>query len=209
MGAVMAPTPPPALHDRRLSRALAAGLALLVLGSAITLGGPSIARAAKPASTPTFPVPASARAPSTAAGAGAAGAAGAATTPTTTYAPSGGATAPSSSPPATASTATTPPAATAPATSTPATPGAQTTAPAQTSAARAKAGKGDRPLSTGAIVIAALAALLVLVCAAWALARSRAFEPHWLLSLRHAMAEAGFRASATWSEFADWARLGR
>jgi hypothetical protein len=58
-------------------------------------------------------------------------------------------------------------------------------------------------------VIAALAALLVLGCAAWALARSKAFEPHWLLSLRHAMAEAGFRASETWSEFADWARLGR
>jgi hypothetical protein len=204
MGAVIAPKPSCTLRDRRLSRALAAGLALLVLGSAITLGGPSIARAAKPASTPTFPVPASARAPSTTAGAGA----GAATTPTTTYAPSGGATAPSSSPAATASTATTPPAATAAATPAPATP-AQTTAPAQTSAARAKAGKGDRPLSTGAIVIAALAALLVLVCAAWAIARSRALEPHWLLSLRHAMAEAGFRASATWSEFADWARLGR
>ena len=201
MGAVIAPKPSCTLRDRRLSRTLAAGLALLVLGSAITLGGPSIARAAKPASTPTFPVPASAQAPSPTAGAGAAGAA---TTPTTTYAPSGGATAPSSAPAATASTATTPPAAPAPAT-----PGAQTTAPAQTSAARAKAGKGDRPLSTGAIVIAALAALLVLVCAAWAIARSRALEPHWLLSLRHAMAEAGFRASATWSEFADWARLGR
>jgi hypothetical protein len=76
-------------------------------------------------------------------------------------------------------------------------------------AAQAKKGKGDRPLSTGAIVIAALAALLILVCIVWALARRRAFEPHWLLSLRHAMAEAGFRASATWSEFADWARLGR
>jgi hypothetical protein len=58
-------------------------------------------------------------------------------------------------------------------------------------------------------VIAVLAALLVLACAAWALARRSAFEPRWLLSLRHAMAEAGFRASATWSEFADWARLGR
>jgi len=39
-------------------------------------------------------------------------------------------------------------------------------------------------------------------------ARRRAFEPHWLLSLRHAMAEAGFRASATWAEFSDWVRLG-
>jgi hypothetical protein len=63
-------------------------------------------------------------------------------------------------------------------------------------------------LSAGAIVIAALAALLVLACAAWALARRRAYEPRWWLSLRHALAEAGFRASATWAEFTDWLRLG-
>jgi hypothetical protein len=63
-------------------------------------------------------------------------------------------------------------------------------------------------LSTAAIVAAILAALLALGCAAWGLARRRAFEPHWLLSLRHAMAEAGYRTSATWAEFADWARLG-
>jgi hypothetical protein len=48
----------------------------------------------------------------------------------------------------------------------------------------------------------------VLACLAWALARTLAFEPHWTLSLRHAVAEAGFRASATWAEFSDWARLG-
>jgi hypothetical protein len=63
-------------------------------------------------------------------------------------------------------------------------------------------------LSTGAIVLAAAAALLVLACIGWALARRRAFEPHWLLSLRHAMAEAGSRVSATWAEFSDWVRLG-
>jgi hypothetical protein len=56
--------------------------------------------------------------------------------------------------------------------------------------------------------LAALGALLVLGCLAWALARRRAFEPHWWLSLRHAMAEAGMRASATWAEFTDWVRLG-
>jgi hypothetical protein len=94
-------------------------------------------------------------------------------------------------------------------TSAPAAPGPQGLAAARKSAAHTQPGKGDRPLSTGAIVIAVLAALLVLACIAWALARSSAFEPHWLLSLRHAIAEAGFRASATWSEFADWARLGR
>ena len=53
------------------------------------------------------------------------------------------------------------------------------------------------------------AGLLVLCALVWAIARLRAYEPHWMLSLRHAMAEAGFRASATWAEFSDWARLGR
>jgi hypothetical protein len=78
-------------------------------------------------------------------------------------------------------------------------------APARTRARSKPSGK----LSTAAIVVAIVAALLALGCAAWGLARRRAFEPHWLLSLRHAMAEAGFRTSATWAEFADWARLGR
>jgi hypothetical protein len=63
-------------------------------------------------------------------------------------------------------------------------------------------------LSGGAIAAAVLGALLLLGCAAWALARARAFEPHWLVSLRHAIAEAGFRASETWAEFIDWVRLG-
>jgi hypothetical protein len=156
-----------------------------------------------------------------------------ASTPTTTYVPSGGATAgATTAPPATATTpaATTPGAtATTPAATTPgATPTTPATTPTtgspaasapggtiarltltQSGKARANKAKGDRPLSAGAIVIAALALLLLLGCIAWALARRRAFEPHWLLSLRHAMAEAGFRASATWSEFTDWARLGR
>jgi hypothetical protein len=119
-----------------------------------------------------------------------------ANTPTTTYAPSGGATAPGGGAAAASpTTATITPAATTPAQA--ATPG------------KAASGGGDRPLSTGAIVIAALAALLVLGCLAWAFARSLAFEPHWLITLRHSAAEAGFRASATWSELLDWARLGR
>jgi hypothetical protein len=143
-----------------------------------------------------------------------------ASTPTTMYVPSGGVapgatTAPAATTPGatttpvtpTTPTATTPTVAT-PTTSTPANTIA-TLSLTQTGKAQAKKAKGDRPLSTGAIVIAALALLLLLGCIAWALARRRAFEPHWLLSLRHAMAEAGFRASATWSEFADWARLGR
>jgi hypothetical protein len=64
-------------------------------------------------------------------------------------------------------------------------------------------------LSSAAIAAAVLAALIALACLAWATARMLAFEPRWTLSLRHALAEAGFRASATWAEFADWMRLGR
>jgi hypothetical protein len=64
-------------------------------------------------------------------------------------------------------------------------------------------------LSTGAIVAAALAALLIVVCLVWGIARWRAYEPRWTLSLRHCMAEAGWRLSASWGEFSDWVRLGR
>ena len=63
-------------------------------------------------------------------------------------------------------------------------------------------------VSDGAILAAALAALIALACLVWAVFRFGAFEPHWLLSLRHSLAEAGFRASATWAEFTDWIRLG-
>jgi hypothetical protein len=83
-------------------------------------------------------------------------------------------------------------------------PATQSTSNAHTSARS----EHSESLSTAAIAAVIIAAVLVLACIAWALARRRAFEPHWLLSLRHAMAEAGFRASATWAEFADWAKLG-
>jgi hypothetical protein len=64
-------------------------------------------------------------------------------------------------------------------------------------------------LSTAAIVAAALAALLIVVCLVWGVARWWAYEPRWTLSLRHCMAEAGWRLSASWGEFSDWVRLGR
>lgn len=64
-------------------------------------------------------------------------------------------------------------------------------------------------LPMAAIVLIVLAGLLLLGCAVWGFAQARAWEPKWLLALRHAIAEAGFRASATWREFGDWARLGR
>jgi hypothetical protein len=68
---------------------------------------------------------------------------------------------------------------------------------------------GGGSISTAAIVIAAIAALIALASAAWAFARLRAIEPRWALSARHVIAEAGQRASSTWAEFRDWVRLGR
>jgi hypothetical protein len=64
-------------------------------------------------------------------------------------------------------------------------------------------------LSGGAIAIAVVAALIAIGCLVWGISRRRAFEPQWLLSLRHSMAEAGSHASATWAEFTDWFRIGR
>jgi hypothetical protein len=63
-------------------------------------------------------------------------------------------------------------------------------------------------VSGDAVTLAVIGALVVLACFAWGVSRMLTLEPHWTLSLRHAIAEAGFRASATWAEFSDWARLG-
>jgi hypothetical protein len=119
-----------------------------------------------------------------------------ATTPTTTYVPA------DSSPPPTASAGgSSGPAVSSPATSVP---GQGATPVRPVPSAR----PSHRHLTAGAIVIAVLAALLALACAAWAIARQRAYEPRWWLSLRLALAEAGSRASARWAEFTDWLRLG-
>jgi hypothetical protein len=82
------------------------------------------------------------------------------------------------------------------------------TARASATAALHPASRHTSSISTEAIAIAAVAALAALACAAWGIARWRAFEPRWTLWLRHAVSEAGLRASSTWSEFADWMRLG-
>lgn len=63
-------------------------------------------------------------------------------------------------------------------------------------------------LSAGALALAILGALLVLGCIVWALARWLALEPRWTISLTHSLREAAYRASETWAEFSDWARLG-
>ena len=144
------------------------------------------------ASTPTLPIPASARVHPTT------------TTPTAATTP-------------TATTATVPTATTrtgnVPST-TFNTPGSAAVRPLGSTALGARPhtrthASGSGHVSNEAIALAAIAAVLLLACAAWAFARSRAYEPHWLVSLRHAMAEAGFRTSATWAEFTDWARIGR
>ena len=123
-------------------------------------------------------------------------------------APTGGAAAPAASTPA----ATTP-AATTPATSTPAAPATTTLTPSSAGTPAATVTVTKTPAKSGgvsgwAILAAALGALLVLACAVWAVFRCGAYEPHWLASARHSVAEAGYRASETWAEFTDWARLG-
>jgi hypothetical protein len=139
------------------------------------------------ASTPTFSTPASAKAP-----ASTTGPAGAVTTPARAVTtPTGAVTTPTA--PLSTSTAVQPFNSTAI--------NARTHAPARS--------HSSGHVSTEAIALAVIAAVLLLACAAWAFARSRAYEPHWLVSLRHAMAEAGYRTSGTWAEFTDWARIGR
>ena len=72
--------------------------------------------------------------------------------------------------------------------------------------ARGHSGAGP---TAAALALASLAGLLALASAGWALARVYAWEPRWASWMRHSIAEARFRASATWSEFEDWLRLGR
>jgi hypothetical protein len=117
------------------------------------------------------------------------------TSTATTATPAGAASPPASTTTPTAGQSASPPA------------GASTSAatPARNTSRAHRSGR----LSTPAIVLAALGGLLVLGCLVWGLARMLAYEPRWLQSLRHALAEGGFRTSATWAEFSDWARLGR
>jgi hypothetical protein len=72
-----------------------------------------------------------------------------------------------------------------------------------------KAAPQSKDMSTGALVLAVLGALLVLACIVWGFARWLALEPRWTVSLMHSLREAGYRGSATWAEFSDWARIGR
>jgi hypothetical protein len=70
----------------------------------------------------------------------------------------------------------------------------------------------DEGASTAPAPILALAivgGMLGLAGLAWGIERWGAWEPAWLLTSRHAVGEAGFRVSSTWSDFSDWVRLGR
>lgn len=119
-------------------------------------------------------------------------------------------------PPAVTTTPTTPtvtapapvtpaPAATAPQT-TPTTPAPTTTTTTQTQSAPADTGRDRTPLL---IALIAVGGLLLLGLLLWGWARLRGWDPTWTSRWRQAWGEAGFRTSATWSEFADWLRLGR
>jgi hypothetical protein len=59
------------------------------------------------------------------------------------------------------------------------------------------------------VLLVALGALLVLGLLGLAFALWWAWRPSWLPRVAHAWQELGWRASATWSEFTDWVRLGR
>jgi hypothetical protein len=64
------------------------------------------------------------------------------------------------------------------------------------------------PTST-AVALIVVGAILVALLIALGVAQWWAWEPRWLVRWRHAMGEAGWRASAAWAEFTDWLRLGR
>ncbi len=103
----------------------------------------------------------------------------------------------------------------APAATTPAPPpdaaAAAAAADGSVTAAAARRASADRaddapfPL----VLLAVLAGLALLGGLLWALVRFLALDPPWLATSRHATAEAGWRASNAWAEFADWVRLGR
>ncbi len=121
--------------------------------------------------------------------------AGGTTAPSTTPAPAPGATVPGTTTPA-----TTPPAQTTP-------PPATTQPGTTTGAATPARDDGDDDAALVALIVAG--GLLLLGAAVWALFRLFAWEPRWLLGARHAVGEAGWRASGAWADFTDWLRSRR
>ena len=74
-------------------------------------------------------------------------------------------------------------------------------------ASRMTAAESDPPAPV--LLLAIIAGLLALAALAFATIRFFAWEPLWAVRFRHAAGEAGWRASSTFSEFADFVRLGR
>jgi hypothetical protein len=75
--------------------------------------------------------------------------------------------------------------------------------------AASKTRSSDAGIPAPLVALAIIGALMALAALLYALARWWAWEPHWLVRARHAGAEASWRASGSWAEFADWLRLGR
>ncbi len=59
------------------------------------------------------------------------------------------------------------------------------------------------------LALAILLGVLALCTLAFGVVRFFAWEPAWAARFRHAAGEAGWRASSTWSDFADYVRMGR
>jgi hypothetical protein len=93
----------------------------------------------------------------------------------------------------------------------PATDGASAAQPEPAAAPESAPADGTREDERTALVLAliALGALTLLALLAWGWTRMRGWDPAWAARARHGWGEAGFRATTTWSEFADWLRLGR
>jgi hypothetical protein len=75
--------------------------------------------------------------------------------------------------------------------------------------AASKAKSSDAGMPAPLLALAVIGALMALAGLLYGLARWWAWEPRWLVRVRHAGAEAGWRASGSWAEFMDWVRLGR
>lgn len=197
-------------HTNTSSRALLAVCALVALSAILPSGAVAGTPTVHEKSPLGIPLPASARA-------GGTSAPSATTTPASGAQPGNvapGATPTTATPTTSVPTTAAPPAATAPTTTAPSTTNPITTTPTTPGSptvvgvARKKTSPSTR-LSTGALALAILGALLALGCAVWVVGRWLAVEPRWTVSAMHSLREAGFHASATWAEFSDWAKLGR
>ena len=111
-----------------------------------------------------------------------------------------------------AATTTPAPAATAPTTTPAPTPDPTINATAADNAiakTALTANESDAGTPAPVIALGVLGALLALGGLIYGLAHWFGFDPRWTHRMRHAVAEAGWRAGNTWSEFADWLRFGR